>query len=178
MIRICLPKRMRIVLETPSHRRQDEFLHAVARSRTLHRRWASPPSTPAAFTEYLSRLKSAAHLGYFVRTDADELAGVININDIVRGKSLSGYLGYYAFVPHDGCGYMAEGLRAVISRAFRVLKVHRLEANIQPHNTRSRRLVQGFGFRRKGFSPQYLKIAGRWRDHERWALTAENWSHD
>ena len=104
---------------------------------------------------------------------ANELAGVININEIVRGKFLSGYLGYYAFVPHNGRGYMNAGLTAVISRAFRMLRLHRLEANIQPDNEASRRLVERLGFRYEGLSPRYLKIAGQWQDHERWALTAE-----
>ena len=114
-------------------------------------------------------------MGYWVRTDANELAGVVNINEIVRGSFRSGYLGYYAFVPHAGQGYMSKGLRAVVSRAFGVLRLHRLEANIQPDNEPSRRLVQRLGFRYEGFSPRYLKVAGRWRDHERWALTAEEW---
>ena len=103
------------------------------------------------------------------------LAGVININEIVRGRFCSGYLGYYALVPHNGRGYMKRGLRAVISEAFGKHKLHRLEANIQPDNEISRCLVQRLGFRLEGFSPRYLKIAGRWRDHERWALTAEEW---
>jgi len=111
-----------------------------------------------------------------VRTSANELAGVININEIVQGSFRSGYLGYYAFVPHTERGYMTEGLRAVVSQAFRVLRLHRLEANIQPDNEASRRLVQRLGFRQEGFSPRYLKVAGRWRDHERWALTAEEWT--
>lgn len=110
-----------------------------------------------------------------MRTEENELAGVININEIVRGTFCSGYLGYYAFVPHSGRGYMTEGLRAVITQAFRALRLHRLEANIQPDNESSRALVQRLGFRQEGFSPRYLKVAGRWRDHERWALTVEEW---
>ena len=84
----------------------------------------------------------------------NELAGVININEIVHGTFRSGYLGYYAFVPHNERGYMIEGLRAVVSQAFRVLRLHRLEANIQPDNESSRRLVQRLGFRYEGFSPR------------------------
>jgi ribosomal-protein-alanine N-acetyltransferase len=100
-------------------------------------------------------------VGYWVRTPAHELAGVINIHEIVRGTFCSGYLGYYAFVPHNGCGYMTRGLRAVVSQAFRTLRLHRLEANIQPDNESSRHLIQRLGFRQEGVSPRYLKVAGR-----------------
>ena len=100
---------------------------------------------------------------------------MININEIVRGVFCSGYLGYYAFVPHNERGYMKKGLDAVLAEAFGRHRLHRLEANIQPDNDPSRALVQRCGFRLEGFSPRYLKLAGRWRDHERWAITKEDW---
>ena len=102
------------------------------------------------------------------------MAGVVNLNEIVRGVFKSAYLGYYAFLPHAGSGCMKAGLGAVIRRAFGTLGLHRLEANIQPGNRASIGLVSGLGFRREGFSPRYLKIGGRWRDHERWAITRED----
>ena len=87
----------------------------------------------------------------------------------------SAYLGYYAFVPYAGRGLMKDGLAKVITYAFGVMKLHRLEANIQPGNRPSKALVKRLGFRREGLSPRYLKINGRWRDHERWAILSEDW---
>ena len=115
------------------------------------------------------------HIGYFVCTETGELAGVIHISEIVRGGFQSAYLGYYAFVPYAGQGYMRAGLEKVVERAFSEHHLHRVEANIQPGNSRSIKLVKSLGFRCEGFSPRYLKIARRWRDHERWALTVEDW---
>jgi ribosomal-protein-alanine N-acetyltransferase len=101
--------------------------------------------------------------------------GVVNISEIVLGPFRSAYLGYYAFEPFAGRGLMRKGFELVLTTAFRTLKLHRLEANIQPANLASRRLVKRLGFTREGLSPRYLKIAGRWRDHERWALLSEEW---
>jgi ribosomal-protein-alanine N-acetyltransferase len=167
---------VRVRLEPPTARRRAEFLAAVRRSRRLHVPWVSPPASAAAYAVYLHRLRRATHAGYFVcRRDTDEIVGVVNISEIVGGVFRSGYLGYYAFVPQAGHGLMREGLALVITEAFRRRRLHRLEANIQPGNRRSIRLVRALGFRREGFSPRYLRIFGRWRDHERWAILAEAW---
>ena len=163
------------ILEEPSPKRRDEFLAAVKRSRRLHNPWVHPPATAATFSLYLQRLRLNTRLGYFVCTESGELAGVINISEIVRGSFCSGYLGYYAFTPHEGHGYMKRGLDAVMKEAFSRHRLHRLEANIQPGNAASRALAESAGFRLEGFSPRYLKIGGRWRDHERWAITVEEW---
>ena len=165
----------RAILEEPSRKRQDDFLAAVKRSRKLHGHWAHPPRTVEGFEKTLRRLRNGTHIAYWICTGTGELAGVIDISEIVRGIFRSGYLGYYAFVPHNGRGHMRRGLAAVLSEAFGRHQLHRLEANIQPDNEASRHLVERFGFRFEGFSPRYLKIAGRWRDHERWAITAEEW---
>lgn len=166
---------VRVRLEQPSMRSARAFVGAVHRSRALHARWARPPSTIEQYRALVQRVRKTSHVGHLVYTENDLIAGVININEIVRGSFCSGYLGYYAFAPHHGRGYMRVGLQRVIRLAFREYGLHRLEANIQPDNQRSIALVQSLGFRLEGYSPRYLKIAGRWRDHERWALTSEEW---
>lgn len=166
----------RVDVRAPSARDQAAFLAAARRSRALHRRWGSPPCTVRAFREFVERHGSATHCGHLlVERATGDLVGVVNVMEIVRGSFESAYLGYYLFAPFQGRGYMSEGLSVVIDRAFGRLGLHRLEANIQPENVRSIRLVEGLGFRYEGLSPRYLRIGGRWRDHQRWAMLREEW---
>ena len=83
--------------------------------------------------------------------------------------------GVYAEQPFAGQGYMGEGMQLVLRHAFTTMKLHRVEANVQPENVASIALAKRSGFRLEGFSPRYLKVAGRWRDHQRWAILSEDW---
>jgi len=166
----------RVILRAPTRADEAEFLRAARRSRRLHRHFAHPPRTPEAYRAFVRRTRQPSHDGHVVVDPGSEaLVGVINLNEIVRGPFQSAYLGYYAFEPHAGRGFMSAGLAQVLRRAFGDLGLHRVEANIQPDNTRSIALVRRLGFRREGYSPRYLKLGGRWRDHERWALVREDW---
>jgi ribosomal-protein-alanine N-acetyltransferase len=165
--------RARVALVRPSARWSAEFVAAVRRSRRLHGRWVRPPSTPTAYRAYVRRLRRPTYEGYLIcLRDSDELVGVENISEIVQGALRSAYLGYYVFRPYEGRELMTEGLALVVRDAFRRLGLPRVEANIQPGNRAPIRLARRLGFRREGYSPRYLKIQGRWRDHERWALLA------
>ena len=164
----------RVRLEAVSPRREREFIEAVRRSRDLHRPWVSPPALPARVRRYLAPRPDGRSERHFIVTPSKELAGVIDVTEIVRGPFRSAYLGFYALAPHQGRGYMTAGLAAVVRHAFGRLRLHRLEANIQPGNRASIALVRRVGFRKEGYSPRYLKIGGRWRDHERWAITRED----
>lgn len=127
--------------------------------------------TAAAFRAYLARSHDPAAVCRLIWRRSDGvLLGAINLTEIVRGRFQSGYLGYYVGAPHARRGYMTEALQRMLRSAFRELRLHRVEANIQPGNRASGRLVERAGFRLEGRSRRYLKIAGRWRDHERWAL--------
>ena len=159
----------RVYLRGVGPQDQAEFLALMRCSRHLHEPWISPPLTESAFRGYLERVQSFDHDGQLVcLTDTNEIVGVVNINNIVRGSFLSASLGYYVGAPHAGQGYMREGLQLVKRYAFHDLGLHRLEANIQPENARSIALVRSCGFQHEGLSKAFLYISGSWRDHERW----------
>ena len=156
------------------------FYAAVRASAALHRGWTSPPGTPARFAGFVQRYATRGghptHAGYLVfRRDDDALVGVYNFSEIVRGAFHSAFLGYFAFTPLAGTGLMTEGLAVALDIAFRKLKLHRVEVNIQPNNARSLALATRLGFTREGYSRRYVKIGGRWRDHVRFAMLAEDW---
>ncbi len=161
----------RVYLRSVSTKDRREFLSLMQKSQRLHDPWITPPLTPATFDRYVARTKRDDHEGWLVCLDeTDDIVGVFNMNNIVRGSFLSASLGYYAGVPYAGMGYMREGLELVKQNAFLEQGLHRLEANIQPSNRRSIQLVQQCGFHKEGLSKDFLYIAGAWRDHERWVV--------
>jgi len=152
----------------------NELLDLAHVSRGLHRPWAYPPERRDQVEDLLARSRRDDFESLLVcRLDTREVAGVLNLSQIVRGAFQSAFLGYYGHARHCGQGFMREGLVLVLAHAFGPLALHRLEVNIQPGNTASAALALGAGFRLEGFSPRYLQVGGRWRDHERYALTAE-----
>jgi len=168
-----------VAIRPPEPRDCEAFLEAAAASRTLHSPWVQPPSSAAEFQLYLRRFDGRSHLSRLVcLAGTGAFVGVVNLNHIVRGYLQNATLGFYAFVPHAGHGLMQQGLRLVLREAFHTLALHRVEANIQPGNHRSLRFVAQAGFSREGYSARYLYINHAWRDHERWALLAEDFSPD
>jgi len=166
-----------VVLAAPSADDAAEFIAAVRDSRALHGPWLNPPDTPAQFAAYLDRAARDDQASYLIRHRAcGGLVGVANVNNIVRGALQSGHLGYGAFASHAGRGLMTAGVREVLNAVFGDLRLHRVEASIQPGNARSIALARRLGFQNEGFSRRYLMIGGQWRDHERWALLAEDWT--
>lgn len=166
----------RVYVRAPTHEDRAKFIALMRESRTFHRQWASAPTDEARYAAYLEDSARADFEAFLVVREEDEqILGFFNISQIVRGLFQSAYLGYAAAERFAGQGYMREGIELVLRAAFVDLGLHRLEANIQPGNVASIALAKGAGFQREGFSPRYLKISGRWRDHERWALLAEDW---
>jgi ribosomal-protein-alanine N-acetyltransferase len=164
-----------VSLRTPTLTDEGEFLAAVGRSRELHHPWLEAPSSSKAYRAYCERIGSADAEGFLILEEAGGLVGYATIGNIVRARFQSAYLGFAAFEPFAGRGLMRPGVRMVVNEAFGALDLHRIEANVQPENDRSAGLVRSLGFRLEGHSPRYLFIDGEWRDHDRYAITREEW---
>ena len=166
----------RVFLRHPSREDEEEFLEKTLSSRRFHCPWVTPATTPETFADYLRYAEREDVCALLVcRLDNGRIVGVINLSQIFRRNFQNAIVGFWAVAEFAGRGYMLEGLRLAIKLAFIDLRLHRLEANIQPTNLSSKKLVQRIGFQLEGFSPRYLKVDGRWRDHERWAICREEW---
>jgi ribosomal-protein-alanine N-acetyltransferase len=167
---------VRVIISPPTAADEAEFIAGNRRSRRLHGRWASMPETPEEYAVYLEKAAEERRRYFFARLrDGGDIVGFLNLGEIIRGSLFQAFIGYGAIAGHEGRGLMGEAMQLVLREAFGPLKLHRIEANIQPGNGPSLALAERSGFRREGFSPRYLKINGRWRDHERWAINAEQW---
>ena len=161
-------------IQAPEAADEEAFLSAMRDSVGLHHPWVSAPRDHAGWQRYMKRLERDNEAGFLVKRIHDNvICGVINLNIITYEALCSAYISYFAVAEQAEKGYMKEGMLQVIQHAFADLGLHRIEANIQPDNLASIALVQSTGFKYEGFSPRLLKINGKWRDHERWAILAD-----
>ncbi len=174
-MRRAVAARSRTYLRKPAVVDAEEFAARVAASDHLEP-WVHPPADVAAFRQWLTRGERAENSQFLVCTRAgDDIAGFVNLNGIQRGALQSAAAGWGAFAPHVGQGHLSDGLALVLEVAFTQLRLHRVEANIQPGNARSRELARRCGLSLEGYSPRLLQVGGQWRDHERWAILADDW---
>jgi ribosomal-protein-alanine N-acetyltransferase len=151
----------------------------VIASRSFLHPWVTPASTPEAYARYLQNSRRASVCAFVIcRVEDQRIIGACNLSQIFRGNLRQAFLGYWVGAAFSGRGYMTDALQLALRYAFKNLKLHRIEANIQPENDDSKRLAARAGFRLEGFSPRYLKVVGRWRDHERWAISREDWARN
>ena len=171
------PPGARVRLRVLAREDRQEFLRLARESHRLHRPWTYPPERADQFDELYGRSRREDFVCLLAcRADTGEITGVFTVSQIVRGAFQSAYLGYYAHEAHARQGFMREAIEQVLDHSFSALGLHRVEANIQPGNAPSIALARGAGFRLEGFSPRYLLIGGQWRDHERYAITADEWA--
>ncbi|OPC84891.1 GNAT family N-acetyltransferase [Embleya scabrispora] len=164
----------RVGVRPPTEADTTASAEAVRRSEHISR-WN--PADPNDLPDLIRRQGDTFRTFLVVDIAEGALAGRINVSNIVRARFCNASLGYDAYTPYAGTGRMTEALALVIDRAFAAdgLALHRLEINVQPGNDASIALARRMGFRYEGFTPRMLFLNDAWRDHERFALTAEEW---
>src|SRR5262245_5640623 len=167
----------RVFLRRPLRGDAIEYVTLRRRSAEFLRRWEPLPprrkTATTAFSEWFESRAGGRHEKLLIcRVTDGAILGAINFNEIVRGPAQCAFLGYWIGAPHARQGYMTEALRLALRHGFGALGLHRVEANIMPVNRASIALVRPSGYWRQVYPPGYLKLPGRWRDHERWALVA------
>ena len=141
-------------------------------SREAYAPWVEPFGDRDGFERWFAGTRTGRKVALVAEAEG-AIVGMVNLNEIVYGSFCSAYIAYYAMAGFGGRGLMTRAVELAVGHAFTDLGLHRVEANVQPGNLRSRALLQRLGFRLEGYSPRYLRIAGAWRDHERWAKLAD-----
>lgn len=167
---------MAVYLKPVTRSDKRDLICSNVENKSYHEPWVYPFSDAEGFENWFSETLSGTTVSLVARArETDGVVGVVNFSQIFMKGFQNAYLGFYGMVAHAGRGLMTDAVRLALSYAFAEIGLHRVEANIQPGNLRSIALVKRVGFRKEGFSPQYLMVNGDWRDHERWALVANEW---
>jgi len=166
----------RIFLRAPKKADYREFAKLMKANAPVYRGLVPPFKGRKQFAEYLDRCRRKDFLGFLIcRKEDRTIVGNINLFHIIRRGLQSACIGYLVGASHARQGLATEALQLMIRFAFIKVRLHRIEADIQPGNIPSIALVKRAGFSYEGLSRRYVKICGKWRDHERWALLAEDW---
>lgn len=132
-----------------------------------------PGRTFAQMVRQLDEEASAGRALPFGLEVEGQLAGQVNLSNIVLGSFRSCNAGYWVAQSLAGRGVMPTALATAADHAFTVVGLHRLEVNIRPENAASLAVARKLGLRDEGLRERYLHIAGRWCDHRSFAVTVE-----
>ncbi|MGB1077567.1 MAG: GNAT family N-acetyltransferase [Bdellovibrionales bacterium] len=140
--------------------------------------WGSVWKTPAHFQKRTNfqRQEWQQDRAYcfliFKRDEDNKLIGGVNINNVIRGSAQFASLGYWIAKDYEGQGLMSEALDVTIKFCFDVLLLKRINIAVLDHNTRSKKLVERFGFEYEGTAKRYIEINGTRQDHLLYGLNA------
>ncbi|MFT3860540.1 GNAT family N-acetyltransferase [Micropruina sp.] len=143
-----------------------------------------PPESiepPLTFAGMVRQFNRRARLGTMLpfavdyRPDGQPavLAGQLTISGITHGSASWAQAGYWVDQRWAGRRIIPTALALGADYCFFTLRLHRLEVAIRPENVRSLRVVEKLGFRHEGYRSRYMHVDGDWRDHEMFALHAD-----
>lgn len=101
----------------------------------------------------------------FTKENPDTPIGTFCFSNIIRGAFQKCTLGYKLGKSYCHLGYMQEAISYIIPHVFKDLKLHRIEAYVQPENQPSVNLLSRLGFKEEGYLASYAQICGEWKDH-------------
>lgn len=147
------------------------------------RAWLSPweATTPGIrypvdardlISNLLYQQRKGSGLAFVIEVEG-ELAGQINVANILYGSVSSASIGYWIGKDFAGRGAMPIAVALTIDHLFDELHLHRVEIDIRPENDASLRVVQKLQLREEGLKERFIHIDGQWRDHRIFAITAE-----
>ena len=142
-----LTPRLRLRAFTPD---DAPAFHAAYGSPEAMRYWDHEPSPTIARTAlYLSHWAKPPSDGHMIwaiaRADTNCCIGMVNHhNGSARHRRTE--IGYILAPDATGHGYAREAVAAMIAHLHATLRTHRIEAEIDPRNIRSRALVEHLGF--------------------------------
>lgn len=110
----------------------------------------------------------------FVITYRGEVVGQLSLSGISGGSLSSAQIGYWVSAAVAGRGITTLAVALATDYCLFWRGLHRVEICIRPENRASLRVVEKLGFRPEGVRERYIHIDGDWRDHESFALTAED----
>ncbi|MBY0416031.1 MAG: GNAT family N-acetyltransferase, partial [Bdellovibrionales bacterium] len=111
-------------------------------------------------------------LGVFLNDGT--LVGVVSIMEVARGISQTAFLGYRIFNPYWGQGYAKDAVQMIIDIGFKDIKLHRIEAGIEPGNKRSIALAKSLKMRKEGLKKRAIFLREMWVDLLMYTLTTED----
>ena len=164
----------RLSLRLPEHRDFREWAKLRHQSRAFlspwEPIWAADHLSRASFTNrvYWSQraVKNGNAVPLFVfHKEAGQLVGAITLDNIRRGPSQVGTIGYWVGQQYARQGFMSEAIIAMVAHAFGALDLSRVESACLPDNLASRGVLEKAGFKYEGVAQSYIQIDGRWRNH-------------
>ncbi len=169
----------RVYLREPELGDFDGWAEVRQRSRAYLEKW-EPTWADDEFSRFSFRQRvriyaqrardDEGHAFFIFERQSHQLIGGVTLSHVRRGVSQSATLGYWIGENFAGKGLMKDALRALVAVANKRFSLHRLEAACLPHNERSRHLLLACGFEPEGFAKSYVKIAGKWEDHQLFGL--------
>ena len=164
----------RLSLRLPEHRDFREWAKLRHESKAFlspwEPIWAPDHLSRASFTNrvYWSQraVKNGNAVPLFVfHKEAGQLVGAITLDNIRRGPSQVGTIGYWVGQQYARQGFMSEAIIAMVAHAFGALDLSRVESACLPDNLASRGVLEKAGFKYEGVAQSYIQINGRWRNH-------------